>query len=558
MLVVDNGSSETAFERLRAQLPAAVLGLRLHENQGIPGALHAGVDRLLREGPDAILIVMNDVRLDGFRGWRRRSQMGSRQGGRPSVTQGEERGMSPVAAVVRARWRVRGLVQLVGLGLVTTLAGWAAVSLPLQYVGLIAVTPVLPVLRSKSLATLGVLTVACLGLVRRLLSPGRIDYDPLLMLPILLFLLAILLGERGRGLRPRPVHIALLGLVVLPVLSQVFTGDYSVAALYAVGTQSFAFALVLAAATGSAPNIWPRLYRAALPVGLVAALYGIAQFYLLPSWDARWMMASKLASVGKPQPGLVRVFGMSESPGPYALLVGAALVVTLVTAITARTGERRLLYLAAGAPLLLALLLTGVRTALVALVVATFYASVRTGGRRGAVVLAATLAGVFALLNQLLNLVATRDSSILTSNRYSVSTLGSDQSVQARVGLLDQVVTGLSHPLGAGATIDGRVYSLDNVFIDILVRFGPIALFALVVVVIACARRVFMGPAGPPDVLVLKAVCLYFLVAALAGNPFSGTTGLLVALTLGYLIGLPEARLASPLGSRAARLGAGA
>ena len=461
--------------------------------------------------------------------------------------------MSPVAAVVWARRRLRGLVQLVGLGLVTSLTGWAAVSLPLPYVGFIAVIPVLSVLRSSSLATLGVLIVAYLGLVRRLLSPGRVDYDPLLILPILLFLLAVLLSERGRGLRPRPVHIALLGLVVLPVLFQVFTGDYSVAALYAVGTQSFAFALVLAAATGSAPNIWPRLYRAALPVGLVAALYGIAQFYLLPSWDARWMMASKLASVGKPQPGLVRVFGMSESPGPYALLVGAALVVTLVTAITARTGERRLLYLAAGAPLVLALLLTGVRTALVALVVATFYASARAGGRRGAVVLAATLAGVFGLLNQVLNLVATRDSSILTSNRYSVSTLGSDDSVQARVALLDQVVTGLSHPLGVGAAIDGQVQSLDNAFIDILVRFGPIALFALVVVVIACARRIFMGPAGPPDVLALKAVCLYFLVVTVAGNPLAGTTGLLVALTLGYLIGLPEARLAAPLGSRAAR-----
>lgn len=65
VLVVDNGSSETAFERLRALLPAAVQVLRLHENQGIPGALNAGVDRLLRAGPDAILIVMNDVRLDG-------------------------------------------------------------------------------------------------------------------------------------------------------------------------------------------------------------------------------------------------------------------------------------------------------------------------------------------------------------------------------------------------------------------------------------------------------------------------------------------------------------
>ncbi|MDR5782821.1 glucose-6-phosphate isomerase [Caballeronia sp. LZ065] len=67
---------------------------------------------------------------------------------------------------------------------------------------------------------------------------------------------------------------------------------------------------------------------------LLMGAYGIVQFFVMPAWDAMWMIGSQMASQGEPVPLGVRVFSTMNSSGPFALVVMAGL--TFVMAGTQR------------------------------------------------------------------------------------------------------------------------------------------------------------------------------------------------------------------------------
>ncbi|RKP48305.1 glucose-6-phosphate isomerase [Trinickia fusca] len=67
---------------------------------------------------------------------------------------------------------------------------------------------------------------------------------------------------------------------------------------------------------------------------LVMGVYGVVQFFIMPQWDAMWMIGSEMASQGDPVPMGVRVFSTMNSSGPFALAMMGALV--LVPASTDR------------------------------------------------------------------------------------------------------------------------------------------------------------------------------------------------------------------------------
>ena len=54
--------------------------------------------------------------------------------------------------------------------------------------------------------------------------------------------------------------------------------------------------------------------------------YGIVQFFLMPPWDAMWMMGSDMSSQGDPVPFGVRVFSTMNSSGPFAFAMMGAMV----------------------------------------------------------------------------------------------------------------------------------------------------------------------------------------------------------------------------------------
>ena len=76
---------------------------------------------------------------------------------------------------------------------------------------------------------------------------------------------------------------------------------------------------------------------------LVMGLYAAVQYFYLPAWDGYWMDNAGLGSIGSSEPQMVRVFSTLNSPGPFAtvMMAGLLLVFTkggLVTSLGAAAG----------------------------------------------------------------------------------------------------------------------------------------------------------------------------------------------------------------------------
>ncbi len=87
---------------------------------------------------------------------------------------------------------------------------------------------------------------------------------------------------------------------------------------------------------------------------LITGTYGIVQFLIAPEWDRAWLLSTKLTSFGDPAPLKIRVWSTMPSPGPFASMMMAGLLLLL-------TSSGPLTIAAAGVGYL-AFLLTMVRT----------------------------------------------------------------------------------------------------------------------------------------------------------------------------------------------------
>ena len=121
--------------------------------------------------------------------------------------------------------------------------------------------------------------------------------------------------------------------------------------------------------------------------------YGIYQFFFLAPWDAFWMRVVQMDSIGRPAPFEVRIFGTLNSPGPYADMLAASLLVAL-------GASGRLPWLA-GMPAVVALLLSLVRAAWVGYAAGLFLLLARMDMSKRAKLIAVLDSGPGAFLRQL-------------------------------------------------------------------------------------------------------------------------------------------------------------
>ncbi|MGH6895641.1 MAG: O-antigen ligase family protein [Geminicoccaceae bacterium] len=105
---------------------------------------------------------------------------------------------------------------------------------------------------------------------------------------------------------------------------------------------------------------------------LAMGIYGIVQFFVLPPWDAYWMRASPINSIGGPYPFKVRVWSTMNSPQPFAL----AMMAGLLFAFAAKGPFR---FVAGGAGYV-SLLLSLVRTAWLGWAIGAVFLLVRARG----------------------------------------------------------------------------------------------------------------------------------------------------------------------------------
>jgi hypothetical protein len=119
---------------------------------------------------------------------------------------------------------------------------------------------------------------------------------------------------------------------------------------------------------------------------LVMGVYGVIQYYLAPAWDALWMTESKMGSIGSPEPFGIRVFSTMNGPG--------ALAFTLVAGLMLLLSQRGLMPLIAGAAGCATLLLSSVRSAWAALLLAILLLAIRDKKYFIRLTVAAVLLGV--------------------------------------------------------------------------------------------------------------------------------------------------------------------
>ncbi|MDJ0732506.1 MAG: O-antigen ligase family protein [Nostocaceae cyanobacterium] len=59
---------------------------------------------------------------------------------------------------------------------------------------------------------------------------------------------------------------------------------------------------------------------------LLTGIYGVIQYLIAPEWDCFWLIQTRLTTFGDPEPLGIRVWSTMNSPGPFAIVMMAGLV----------------------------------------------------------------------------------------------------------------------------------------------------------------------------------------------------------------------------------------
>ena len=126
-----------------------------------------------------------------------------------------------------------------------------------------------------------------------------------------------------RGL---PVLLALAGLAYAFMIGVVSSGP--LAALYDLANWVYPILIGfhIMAHSRQYPEFRETIINTFIWGMLLMGGYGLVQFFVMPQWDALWMLGSQMNSQGDPVPFGVRVFSTMNSSGPFALAMMGAMV----------------------------------------------------------------------------------------------------------------------------------------------------------------------------------------------------------------------------------------
>lgn len=347
---------------------------------------------------------------------------------------------------------------------------------------------------------------------------------------------------RGRRLVHRDAQAAfLVTLVALAygVLVGVVRSSSVAAPLAALLTWAPPIVSGLYVATiGPSKDAMARLLtRLAVGAGLALGAYALLQWAALPAWDRFWMEHAPMASIGRPEPMEVRVFSTLNSPGPFASVIAALLVVLL--------GTRSRLRLPAAVLAVVGLGLSLVRSAWLGLAVSVLAIVSGRGSRSLRRTLLLVAVPAVALL------LAGGPVSEAVNDRISASVEKGDEDLSlleradlyAELGpvVVREVVgqglgaTGVSTKVANGGDL-GERGDLDSGLLEYLYVFGlPVgaaALAASTVGVLGAWRR---GRRGSELDKACAAAALGIFVQLPFGNALVSVSGLFFWLLLGAL-----------------------
>jgi hypothetical protein len=273
---------------------------------------------------------------------------------------------------------------------------------------------------------------------------------------------------------------------------------------------------------------------------LAMGTYGIVQFYVLPPWDAHWMNAAQMGSVGQPQPFQVRVWSTINSPGPFA----SVMVAGLLLAVAAKGPVR----LVAGATGFVAFLLSLVRSAWFGWAIGAVFLLARVRGIHKIRLLAA---GILLLLFSLPLLLLEPVAETVTSRFQTIQQLEEDHSYSSRLALYrDFLLVSATNVVGEGIGTTGvatKLYdhsgpawfgNFDNGVLEIMFVLGWPGTILLASGVAWLLSLGFAAgiPRGDLPAQAARAIVIASLAQLPFSNPLVGVAALVFWTFLGLLL----------------------
>jgi putative inorganic carbon (hco3(-)) transporter len=379
--------------------------------------------------------------------------------------------------------------------------------------------------------------------VRRILglTTGYVENDPLSLAPFLA-------TGAIAALELLRVHVPRSTRRILLIAAGGFAVGFPVGLVTGPQSAVYAFVAYLAGVSGAVLGLGERVsvvastMRRVLLFGIPAiAVYAILQRVLpLPAWDQEWIDATEFSSIGIKEDDKIRVFASLNSPGTLATLLGLSLLCFLTV------HRARMATVAAAAVVAVALSLTFVRSAWVALIVAGVAHVVVSNGRSARLVFGSAALIVAATL-ALSPVSATADDVL---DRFKSITDREDTSTTERKATFSETLpVAVQAPLGHGLGSAGEATKLtgdsvlrapDNGYLGLIYQVGPIG-FLLVMAAIAYVLRAAWDGArarAPGQELrqLLFAMLVFLLVLLTAGDEFYGSHGVIFWFIAGQVL----------------------
>jgi hypothetical protein len=308
------------------------------------------------------------------------------------------------------------------------------------------------------------------------------------------------------------------------------------------------FALMLSRHRDQAPELFRAFERALLYGVLTISIYGIVQFFVVPIWDALWMiqMNSTLNSIGNPEPTEIRVFSSMNAPQVLAAFLAAGLIL----AFNAKSKVRML-----AIPLgLLCLMLSLARSGWVAMFAGTAYLAFSSTLKQRLQLVAATAISIVIVLVSLQN----PDLNKVISQRFeSLSDVKNDESYLDRVNGYRALFMGLAdNPFGLGMgsvtavnedvsgtlglSYNGVTMNAGDSSLAMLVStMGLVGTIVVCVLLMQLGMGLFSGTSGnSPQIRALRAVAVGLAAESLLCGMLAGPVGFLLWATVGFSLAL--------------------
>jgi hypothetical protein len=273
------------------------------------------------------------------------------------------------------------------------------------------------------------------------------------------------------------------------------------------------------------PSYRQNIQRIFLWGVLIMGVYGVLQYLVAPEWDRFWLINVK--AFGSAEPLTIRVFSTVNSPGPFAIVMMAGLLLLF--------NSQEALRIPAAAAGYLAFLLTLVRSAwggwFVGLV--TLIASLKAHLQMRLIITILVMAVfVFPLVT------IPPFSEIITSRLQSISNIKDDQSLSDRSASYDENLSlafsqGLGKGIGSTFVIkDGKIQTirLDSAILNTFFTLGWFGSIPYLGGILLLLFDMFQSSAGSldPFASASRSITLSIFVQLMFGDVLLGLNGMVL------------------------------